>query len=60
MVDFVLPFIYGQNQPELNLAFVSDVGVNIALSVLSAGIAWQVNGKPLINRPDTIKLDLDK
>ncbi len=59
--DFVLPYLYGQEQPGLNLDLVWDVvGINIAVSLLSAGIAWKYNGEPWINRPDTIKLDLDK
>ncbi len=60
IVDLVLRYMYGQNQPRLNLDLVWDIGINIAISLLSAGIAWKSNGERWINRPDTIKLDLDE
>ncbi|MEK7854983.1 MAG: hypothetical protein AAB288_02755 [Acidobacteriota bacterium] len=60
IVDLVLRYMYGQNQPRLNLYLVWDIGINIAISLLSAGIAWKSNGERWINRPDTIKLDLDE
>jgi len=60
IVDFILRYMYGQDRPGLNLDLVWDLGINIAVGLLSAGIAWKFNGEPWINRPDTIKLDLDK
>lgn len=59
-VDLALPYIYEQDQPGSSLDFVANTGINIAIGLLSAGIAWKYNGKPWINRSDTIKLDLDK
>lgn len=59
-LGFVLPYMYGKDLPGLNLDLLWDIGINIAISLLSAGIAWKYNGEPWINRPDTIKLDLDK
>jgi len=57
--DLVLRYIYGQDWPGLDVDLVWDIGINIAISLLTAGIAWKYNGEPWINRPDTIKLDLD-
>ena len=58
--DFALPLAYGLDQPSLDFDLLWDIGVNIAISALSAAIAWKTNGDRWINRPDTIKLDLDE
>ena len=58
--DFLLPYFYGQAQPGLDSHLVWDVGINLAIGLLSGGFAWKYNGEPWINRPDTTKLDLDK
>lgn len=58
--DFVLQYIYGKDQSGASLSIVWDIGINIAVGLASAGIAWKYDGQPWINRPDTIKLDLDK
>ena len=57
--DFVLPYVYGLDQPGLNLDLMWDVGINIVISFVTAGFAWKYNGEPWINRPDTIKIDLN-
>ena len=60
LFSLILPIIYGQTPLGLNWDLAWEVGVNVTASLVTAGIAWKYNGKPWINRPDTIKLDLDK
>ena len=58
--DIVLSYIYEKGGPGLNVDLAWDIGINFAIGLVTAGIAWKYNGEPWINRPDTIKLDLDK
>ena len=55
--DFLLPYLYGQDQPGFNLNLAWDLGINLVVGLLTGGFAWKYNGKPWINRPDTTKLD---
>lgn len=58
--DFLLAYFYRHERPGLDTSLLWDIGINLAVGLLSAGFAWKYNGEPWINRPDTAKLDLDK
>ncbi len=59
-MEFILPYMYGQDQPQFTSDFIIESGINLAIGLISAGIAWKANGERWINRPDTIKLDLNE
>ncbi len=38
-VEFILPYMYGQAQPGFTVDFLVDSGINMAIGLISAGIA---------------------
>lgn len=60
LIDLGLPVLYGRSPIGSVSDLVWDVCVNILGGLISAGFAWKYDGKPWINRPNTIKLDLEK